>query len=47
MKSKFMLAAVVGFMAMLFVLSGCSSGAPMAETTDAPAEKAAPSTGRP
>jgi hypothetical protein len=45
MKSKFMLAAVMGFMAVLFVLSGCStggSGAPMAETTAAPDETAAP-----
>jgi hypothetical protein len=43
MKSKFTLAIVMGFMAMIFVLSGCSSdgsGAPMAETTAAPAEEA-------
>jgi hypothetical protein len=45
MKSKFTLTVVMGFMVMALVLSGCSpdgSGAPMAETTAAPAEKAAP-----
>jgi hypothetical protein len=45
MKSKLMFAAVLGFMAMALVLAGCSSGgsgAPMAETTAAPVEKAAP-----
>ncbi len=44
MKSKLMFAAVMGLMAMALVLSGCSSGgsgAPMAETTAAPVEKAA------